>query len=191
VRPTHHRSAVYSDYAVHSDWRQTRYDQPMDHLRGGADEATRPGLLSRHGCGPHCAGCPDPLALARWQGRTRRHDTAQSPARPQAVCRTHPKVRLPGMCTGSTGLPRGRVNTLCTHEAGLRPQLALFHVYHNFVLPHASLRLPLPEPRHGRKSGKRWRQRTPAMAAGVTDHIWSLREVLMFRVLPWPQPLAE
>jgi hypothetical protein len=37
-----------------------------------------------------------------------------------------------------------RVNTLCKHEAGLRQQLALFHVYHNFVLPHASLRVPLP-----------------------------------------------
>jgi IS1 family transposase len=37
-----------------------------------------------------------------------------------------------------------RVNTLCKHEAGLRQQLTLFHVYHNFVLPHASLRLPLP-----------------------------------------------
>jgi hypothetical protein len=44
---------------------------------------------------------------------------------------------------------------------------------------------------HGMESGKRWRQRTPAMAAGVTEHMWSLREVLMFRVPPWPQPLAD
>jgi hypothetical protein len=29
--------------------------------------------------------------------------------------------------------------------------------------------------------------RTPAMVAGVTDHVWSLKEVLLFRVLPWPQ----
>ena len=82
-----------------------------------------------------------------------------------------------------------RVNTLCKHEAGLRQQLALFHTYHNFVLPHASLRLPLLEfdtiPETG--SSKRWRQQTPAMAAGLTDHVWSLREVLMFRVPPWPQ----
>jgi hypothetical protein len=28
----------------------------------------------------------------------------------------------------------------------------------------------------------------PAMAAGLTDHTWSLREVLLFRVPPWPQP---
>ena len=32
-----------------------------------------------------------------------------------------------------------RVNTLCQGEAGLRDQLVLFQVYHNFVLPHASL----------------------------------------------------
>src|SRR5215510_13732873 len=39
-----------------------------------------------------------------------------------------------------------RVNTLCQGEAGLRDQLALFQVYHNFVLPHASLRQALAEP---------------------------------------------
>jgi hypothetical protein len=26
------------------------------------------------------------------------------------------------------------------------------------------------------------------MAAGLTEHVWSLREVLMFRVPPGPQP---
>ena len=83
-----------------------------------------------------------------------------------------------------------RVNTLCQGEAGLRDQLALFHVYHNFVLPHASLRqpLPLPEATNGSGSAKLWQPCTPAMAAGLTDHVWSLREVLMFRVPPWPQP---
>ena len=40
-----------------------------------------------------------------------------------------------------------RVNTLCQGEAGLRDQLALFQVYHNFVLPHASLRQPLADSR--------------------------------------------
>jgi hypothetical protein len=37
-----------------------------------------------------------------------------------------------------------RVNTLCQGEAGLRDQGALFQVYHNFVLPHASVRQALP-----------------------------------------------
>jgi IS1 family transposase len=83
-----------------------------------------------------------------------------------------------------------RVNTLCQGEASLRDQLALFQVYHNFVLPHASLRQPLPAPEvtNGRGSAKVWRPCTPAMAAGLTDHVWSLQEVLLYRVPPWPQP---
>ena len=35
--------------------------------------------------------------------------------------------------------------------------------------------------------GQPW---TPAMAAGLTDHVWTLKEVLMFRVPPWRQPHA-
>ena len=83
-----------------------------------------------------------------------------------------------------------RVSTLCKHEAGLRQQLALYHVYHNFCLPHASVRQPLsqPLPTHGNGSAKQWRPCTPAMAAGLTDHVWTLREVILFRVPPWPQP---
>ncbi len=83
-----------------------------------------------------------------------------------------------------------RVNTLCQGEAGLRDQLTLFQVYHNFVLPHASLRQPLliSQATNGRGSAQVWRPCTPAMAAGVTDHVWSLTEVLLYRVPPWPQP---
>jgi hypothetical protein len=83
-----------------------------------------------------------------------------------------------------------RGNTLCQGEAGLRDQLTLFHVYHNFVLPHASLRQPLPAPEvtNGRGAAKLWRPCTPAMAVGLTDHVWTLCEVLLFRVPPWPQP---
>ena len=82
-----------------------------------------------------------------------------------------------------------RVNTLCQGEDGLQHQLALFHTYYNFILPHASLRqaLLIPEPTLGTGSAKRWRPWTPAMAAGLTDHVWTLQEVLLYRVPPWPQ----
>jgi IS1 family transposase len=85
-----------------------------------------------------------------------------------------------------------RVSTLCKHEAGLRQQLTLYHVYYNFCLPHASLRTPLPQllPTNGTGSAKQWRPRTPAMAAGLTDRVWTLREVSLFRVPPWPQPMG-
>jgi len=83
-----------------------------------------------------------------------------------------------------------RVNTLCKGEEGLRQQLTLYHVYYNFCLPHVSLRQPLspPEPTNSPGSAKRWQPQTPAMAAGLTDHVWTLREVLLFRVPLWPQP---
>jgi IS1 family transposase len=83
-----------------------------------------------------------------------------------------------------------RVSTLCKGADGMRQQLTLYHVYDNFCLPHASLRQPLPQPvpTNGTGSAKMWRPCTPAMAAGLTDHVWTLREVLLYRVPPWPQP---
>jgi hypothetical protein len=83
-----------------------------------------------------------------------------------------------------------RVSTLCKGEDGVRQQLALYHVYDNFCLPHASLRQPVPQPVHtdGTGSAQQWRPWTPAMAAGLTDHVWSLREALLYRVPQWPQP---
>ena len=83
-----------------------------------------------------------------------------------------------------------RVSTLCKGEDGVRHQLALYSVYYNFCLPHASLRQGLPQsvPTKGTGSAKQWRPCTPAMAAGLTDRVWTLREVLRYRVPPWPQP---
>jgi len=82
-----------------------------------------------------------------------------------------------------------RVSTLCKGEAGVRQQLALFHCSDNCCLPHASVRQPLPQPEltHGTGSATQWRPCTPAMAAGLTDRVWGLKEVLLFRVPPWPQ----
>jgi IS1 family transposase len=83
-----------------------------------------------------------------------------------------------------------RTPTLCKGEAGLRHQLAVSHGYYNFCLPHASLRQALlhPESTNGNGSARMWRPCTPAMAAELTDHMWSLKEVLLFRVPLWPQP---
>jgi hypothetical protein len=83
-----------------------------------------------------------------------------------------------------------RVITLCKGEEGLHHQLSLSHVYYNFCLPHAASRQPLPQPlpTNGTGSAKRWQPCTPAMAAGLTDRVWTLRDVLLYRVPPWPQP---
>jgi hypothetical protein len=51
--------------------------------------------------------------------------------------------------------------------------------YYNLVRPHKSLRVAAPE-----ASGAKWTPRTPAMVAGLTDHIWTVKELLMTVVLP-------
>jgi hypothetical protein len=85
-----------------------------------------------------------------------------------------------------------RVSTLCKSEDGLRHRFYLYQIYYNLCLPHASLRvsLPPPLPTHGTDSAKTWQPRPPAMAAGLTDRVWTLREVLLVRVPPWLPPLA-
>jgi hypothetical protein len=52
-----------------------------------------------------------------------------------------------------------------------------------------SLRIPLlePIPTNGNGSPKHWQARTPAMAADIADHIWTVKELLLFPVPPWRQ----
>ena len=78
-----------------------------------------------------------------------------------------------------------RVNTLALSPQGMEQQVALYQTYYNVCLPHAALRQPLDK---GLTSQK-WQPRSPAMAVGLTDHIWGLGEILTFRVPPWPQSL--
>jgi transposase-like protein len=56
---------------------------------------------------------------------------------------------------------------------------------YNFCWTHDSLRRLAPV-----GSGRKWQERTPAMAAGLTDHPWSLHELLRYQVpLPaWVPP---
>ena len=50
--------------------------------------------------------------------------------------------------------------------------LAVFE--HNWIRPHVALRVPLDPP----DTDRRYAQRTPAMALGLSDHRWSLTELL-------------
>jgi IS1 family transposase/transposase-like protein len=84
-----------------------------------------------------------------------------------------------------------KVIQLAKTETGLDNQLTLSQNYYNFCLPHASLRLPLPEPQptKGHGSAKKWQPRTPAVAANITNRMWKLEELLLFRAPPWQQGL--
>jgi len=70
-------------------------------------------------------------------------------------------------------------------ESGwLEMQLWLVLAYYHLVLPHASLAsaAPAPAPTRGSGSPRRWLPVTPAMAAGITDHVWTTTELLSYRV---------
>jgi IS1 family transposase len=71
---------------------------------------------------------------------------------------------------------------------GLEIHVEWWRAYYHFVRPHESLRVQLAQPieRKGRQIPKRYRSRTPAMAAGITQHRWSVTEFLCF---PLPEAL--
>ena len=62
----------------------------------------------------------------------------------------------------------------------LLAHLEWWRAYYHFVRPHEALRVRLVQPRErgGNHIAQRYRQRTPAMAAGRTNRRWTTREVL-------------
>ena len=73
------------------------------------------------------------------------------------------------------GLTR-RGRRLVKDEEVLEKGMYLVGCVYNFCKPHRSLRVE-------QRRGKKWLQRTPAMAAGWTDRVWSIRDLLSFPVL--------
>jgi len=73
-----------------------------------------------------------------------------------------------------------------TRAAARTPSLLTAGMYlvgsvYNFCHYHESLAVELTLPQ-----GRRWLRRTPAIAAGLTDHCWSVHELLSFKVAPSP-----
>lgn len=64
----------------------------------------------------------------------------------------------------------------------LKAHLSLQVAYYHFVRPHLSLREKVDQSQ-GNNANRKWQKRTPAMSARITDHVWSLRELLTFRPL--------
>lgn len=73
------------------------------------------------------------------------------------------------------GLTR-RGRRLVKDEGVLERGMHLVGCVYNFCDAHRSLRIK-------QERGKKWAERTPAMAAGWTDHPWSVQELLSFKVL--------
>jgi len=79
-----------------------------------------------------------------------------------------------------------RTRTLAQQPETLTAGLFVLGCFYNFCDAHHSLRLRLSVGRYGH----RWVPRTPAIAAGLTDHIWTVDELLRYRVPPprWTPP---
>lgn len=79
---------------------------------------------------------------------------------------------------------RGRA--LVRQVTTLQHAMYLVGTVYNFCTYHQSLRVPL----YLTHQRRRWLRRTPAIAAGITDHRWTVQELLSFRVPPprWDPP---
>lgn len=64
-------------------------------------------------------------------------------------------------------------------DEGLKAQMTVYQSYFNFVRPHRGLRVRIPD---SENSLRKWQQRTPALAAALTDHIWSLKELMTKKI---------
>jgi IS1 family transposase/transposase-like protein len=76
--------------------------------------------------------------------------------------------------------------SFCKDRTQMRRRVVLFQAFYNFARPHMSLRLPLPEqaPHAAGLIQPKWGHRTPGMAAGLTDHVWTFRELLTAKFEP-------
>ena len=77
--------------------------------------------------------------------------------------------------------PLGRKSwSFCKDRTQMRRRVVFFQAFYNFARPHMSLRMPLPaqEPHDAELIQPKWCHRTPGMAAGLTDHVWTFRELL-------------
>ncbi len=84
------------------------------------------------------------------------------------------------------GLVR-RSQSLVHQTPTLQWGVYLVGTVYNVGTPHHSLRQPLWG---GRARRRHWVSRTPAMAAGLTDHCWTVHELMTFHVPPprWSPP---
>jgi transposase-like protein len=79
-----------------------------------------------------------------------------------------------------------RSRNLARQSETLQAGMFIVGCIYNFCTYHDSLRVAF----YLAKGGQRWLQRTPAIAAGLTDHRWTMAELFNFKVPPsrWTPP---
>lgn len=86
---------------------------------------------------------------------------------------------------GSSAPPKGHRFMGCAKTLSFSKQRQMLEwacawedLVYNFAHPVKTLRLPAPV------TGCKWLKRSPAMAAGLTDHVWSMAELLTTLAVP-------
>jgi hypothetical protein len=83
--------------------------------------------------------------------------------------------------------PLGRKSWgFCKEREQLHRRVTFFPAFSTFARPHRSLRESLPEsaPSSGGRIQLKWQPCTPGMAAELTDHVWTFRELLTIKFEP-------
>jgi len=62
----------------------------------------------------------------------------------------------------------------------LKKQVIFFQVFYNFARPHMSLRERISD--SDQRFKNKWIPKTPGMAAGITEHVWTFRELLTVKI---------
>jgi hypothetical protein len=82
---------------------------------------------------------------------------------PRGICTSHVERANLTMRMGMRRFTR-LTNAFSRKVENLAAAVSLHFMYYNFARPHQTLKNPYP--------------RTPAMAAGVADHVWSVAEIV-------------
>lgn len=80
----------------------------------------------------------------------------------------------------------------CVREVALTTGMWLVGTVYNFCMPHCELgRLNGQWRSDGKGQAKKWLEYTPAMASGLTDHVWSVGELVWYKLPPPPYRLPK
>jgi transposase-like protein len=134
--------------------------------------------------GKRVAGITQRIACGTWKQACLLLKQTQNTSRPNAHTAYIERINGTFRSRITALVRRGR--SLVRQLATLRNGMYLVGTVYNFCTPHKSLRkvLYLPADSH------RWIPMTPTMAIGITDHVWTVRELLSYQVpLPsWKLP---
>jgi transposase-like protein/IS1 family transposase len=110
-------------------------------------------------------------------GTPARVETLRRRAQGEGVSNTADIERLNATCRARLASLTRRGRGLARHTLTLQHGMSLIGTVYNFCTPHASL---------AHAGG----ETTPAMAAGITDHYWTVQDLLAFHVPPpcWTPP---